>query len=131
MILTKVYVAMMLVLGGTGCYRLRHTSMNGSAATRSDAQAQTAVKSLTAARCDHEVRCGEVGRGEKYMSYESCEEHIRDDWGDELRPYECARGVNASRLTTCTNAMRSESCGTVLKALGEYESCGSSAICLD
>jgi len=132
MISTKPFaVALLLTPTALACNHTQHGRMKGSAEARAESETHSAVKSIAAARCDREVRCGHVGQGEKYDSYSTCQENVRGDWGSELNAYECPRGVSESKLGKCLDSVRDEECGKAIQALSTYVTCRSSDICLD
>jgi hypothetical protein len=90
---------------------------------------ETAVSSITRARCDRETRCNNVGSGKKFESHDDCVTKTRASWRDDLNTIECPRGVVENNLSSCIEQIRNESCGNPLDSLGRALACRAVDLC--
>jgi hypothetical protein len=100
--------------------------------TKNDGRAranESAVASITEARCDRETRCNNVGAGKKFESRSDCLSKTRASWRDDLNALECPGGVVENQLTSCLSQIRSESCGNPLDTLGRALACRAVDLC--
>jgi len=93
------------------------------------AQNQSAVESITAARCDREQRCNQIGSGKKYESRSSCVASVRADWQGELSSLECPRGIEQGKLDTCIDKLRTDGCANPVESLGRVAACRQAELC--
>jgi hypothetical protein len=93
------------------------------------AENQSAVQSITAARCDREQRCNQIGSGKKYDSRSSCVASVRADWQGELSSLECPRGVEQGKLDTCIDKLRTDGCANPVETLGTFAACRQAELC--
>jgi hypothetical protein len=120
-------------LATLGCNRAARPSSNDPSSVR-DADSRTnrtAVRSIAAARCEREERCGNIGVDAKFASQDACLERVRADWADELSARECPAGVRDGELKECIEDIRGEDCGSPLDSLQRMFSCGAAEICAD
>jgi hypothetical protein len=90
---------------------------------------ESAVFTITQARCDHEARCSNVGSGKKYESLSDCMTKTRADWRDDLNARECPRGVVWTQLSTCVDQIRAESCANPVEKLESVLACRTVDLC--
>jgi len=97
--------------------------------TATTAQNDSAVSSITQARCDREARCNNVGGGKKFQSREDCVTKTRADWRDDLNARECPHGIVSSQLATCVTQIKDESCNNPAKKLESVLACRTVDLC--
>ncbi len=90
----------------------------------------SSVSKIAGARCDREVRCGNVGPNEKYPSREDCISKTQVEKQSDINTSECTLGVSQRGLTECLKAVRDEDCGNPLDALTRLNACRSGNVCL-
>jgi hypothetical protein len=90
---------------------------------------RSAVESITAARCDWEQRCNNVGSGKKYASRGQCVNRVHSDWQSDLNTLECPKGVVQAKLDRCLSTIRGEGCANPLESLGRLVACRQIEIC--
>lgn len=93
-----------------------------------------AVDAITNARCDHELKCGNIAATEDFQSRDHCLQVMRADANDELSGSECRNGVAQRDLQECLNEIANEDCGgvaSVLDNVDTFMSCRSGSLCLD
>lgn len=88
-----------------------------------------AVESITAARCDREQRCNNIGSGKKYDSRDSCVTNVRADWQGELSSLECPRGIEQTKLDACLDRLRTDGCANPVETLGRVAACRHAELC--
>jgi hypothetical protein len=99
------------------------------AAPEATAQNRSAVDSITAARCDREQRCNNIGTGKKFESRSSCVTNVRSDWQGELSSLECPRGIEHEKLETCLERLRTDGCANPVETLGRVAACRQAELC--
>lgn len=105
----------------------RHDQNQVSPAT----ETHSAARDITAARCDREARCDNIGPDRDYASAQACEDQVRGQWSNDLNQYECPNGIVQSQLDECLTAIRNEDCSSVLDTVGRWSQCMASQICAD
>ncbi len=85
---------------------------------------------IAEARCDLEMRCGNVGAGKQYMDRGACLAQIKQDWKDELNFKDCPAGLNNEELSECLGEIRNTQCGNPLDTLERVVECRSKSLCL-
>jgi hypothetical protein len=108
---------------------LERTDPARPATAAGTAQNESAVSSITMARCDREARCNNVGGGKKYLSREDCVTKTRADWRDDLNARECPNGVVSTQLTSCVNQIKEESCNNPVEKLESVLACRTVDLC--
>lgn len=88
------------------------------------------VGKLSAARCDREQTCNNVGTGQKYVSRDVCMDQMRGSLANDLNSYECPRGIDETQLDKCMNSIRSEECSHPLDTISRMEKCRTGALCM-
>lgn len=88
-----------------------------------------AVKDITSARCEREMRCGNVGADDKYESRSACITEIGKDWRDDLSFEDCPGGVSTKELEECLSEVRNEDCNNPFDKLSRLAACRESDLC--
>jgi hypothetical protein len=101
----------------------------GRTQVASTSQNRAAVESITAARCDREQRCNNIGSGKKYESRPTCVTNVRSDWQGELTALECPNGIEQQRLDTCLDRLRTDGCANPVETLGRVAACRQAELC--
>jgi hypothetical protein len=92
-------------------------------------ESRKAVDSITAARCDREQRCNNVGSGKKYETRDACVTKVQSDWQAELNAFECPQGIVQPELDECLDEIRTEGCANPFEALSRVAACRQGEIC--
>ena len=87
------------------------------------------VQQITAARCEREQKCGNVGPGEDYTSASVCQQKVGAEWANELNAYDCPGGIVTKELQECLEEIKNEDCGSPFETLGRIVACRSSDLC--
>ncbi len=88
------------------------------------------VDKLSAARCDREQSCSNVGAGQKYASRTVCMDQMRGGLANDLNAYECPRGIDEAQLGDCVTAIRAEECSHPFDTISRMEKCRTGALCM-
>ena len=89
-----------------------------------------AVQRISAARCDRETACNNVGADKHFVDHDSCLRAIRSKLGTDLEPSACPRGIDAEATDRCMEAIRTESCNNPVDTLSRLAACRTSDLCL-
>jgi hypothetical protein len=89
------------------------------------------VSDISSARCEREVRCGNVGPGEDYESSEQCVSQLNADGYSELSAEACPSGLDQPQISKCLSAIRAEECNSPMDSLERLVDCRSAALCRD
>jgi hypothetical protein len=89
-----------------------------------------AIGRLARARCDRESACNRVGNGRAWGSQEACVADHRDRAREDVASLGCRRGVDATQLATCLNALRLQVCSESRQDLDVVPECRTSALCV-
>jgi hypothetical protein len=95
-----------------------------------DQRFKPTLAKIAAARCDREMRCGNVGPNEKYPSREACVTKNEADKRGDINASECTLGVSQTGLLDCLRAIRDEDCGNPLDTVARLNACRSGNVCL-
>jgi len=88
------------------------------------------VDRLTAARCDREQACNNIGDGKKYSSRHVCMDQVHGSIANDVNSYECPSGLDDSAVNQCLNATTNEECGVhPMEALSRLDKCRSGSMC--
>jgi hypothetical protein len=90
---------------------------------------EKAVERISAARCDREMRCGNVGAGKSYVSPEGCTTEVKGKTMNDLTTSACPRGIDEMQLDKCLADIKGERCENVLDALSRLANCRTGALC--
>ncbi len=88
------------------------------------------VDRLTAARCDQEEGCKNIGPGAKFASRAVCTDQIHGSIANDLNGYNCPRGLDSEGVDRCLAAMKSEECSHPFDTLTRYDKCRTGAMCM-
>jgi hypothetical protein len=88
------------------------------------------VDRLTAARCDQEQGCNNIGPGAKYASRSVCMEQVHGSIANDLNAYNCPRGLDSAGVDRCMSAIKSEECSHPFDTLTRYDKCRTGALCM-
>ena len=88
-----------------------------------------AVSRITAAECDHEVQCNNVGQNKAYKTLDDCIAKTQREKRKGINDKVCTGGINQGNLNGCVQALRSEECGNPISALSRLEACKTDSIC--
>jgi hypothetical protein len=88
-----------------------------------------ALNDIAATRCERENRCGNVGQGKRYESVQTCRTVVRNDFARDLNAADCPAGIDRGELSECVQAVREESCGNPIEAIGRITACRTSDMC--
>jgi membrane protease subunit (stomatin/prohibitin family) len=122
--------AVLLACGGANSDTSMNANSGESRAGVTSAQSDQAVNELSAARCEREQACNNVGGGAKYASMDVCMNQMRGSLANELNAYNCPRGIDQSRIERCMAAIRNEECGHPLDMVTRIDKCRTGALCL-
>ena len=92
---------------------------------------ETAIQRITAARCDREVSCNNIGSGKAYNTREACANELGHDKRADLRAEECPRGISEPDLNDCLTDIKSEKCGNPLDSISRLAACRKGKLCLE
>jgi hypothetical protein len=98
-----------LVLLLAGCSKAQDRPAEGVTRLQKD-PVEDAAWFTAYARCDREQRCGAVGPGRAYGSFDGCSDELAIEQRALLRGVECPRGTLAAPLEACARAMRLREC---------------------
>ena len=108
----------------------------GEQARNDDAQPSTRAERVDAAArssCDRHEVCGNIGDGERYGTYDECEEEL-GDWYAGLWPQSrCGDdGFDDSRYAQCRSTAAQAPCDAAIVELVTYlDDCRAGTVCLD
>ncbi len=89
-----------------------------------------AVERIVAARCARETACNNVGSDKHFTNHDVCAKELRSKIGDDLKPGECPRGIDAKELDECMDSIRAESCNNPIDTISRLAACRASDMCL-
>ncbi len=89
-----------------------------------------AIERIVIARCARETACNNVGPDKHFVDHELCARQLHAKVGDDLRPAECPRGIDADALDKCMDAIRTESCNNPIETIQRLAACRTSDMCL-
>jgi hypothetical protein len=92
-----------------GCPSAPHGSLEAATRMQKD-PVDDAIWFTAYARCDREQRCGAVGPGKPYGSFDGCSDELAIEQRALLRGVECPRATLAAPLEACARAMRLRAC---------------------
>ena len=90
----------------------------------------SALASIATARCDREVRCGNVGVREKFRTRATCVAEMKRDRRDDLNSDVCTGGIREKELNDCLTSIRDEDCGNPLDSIARLNACRTSNFCV-
>jgi hypothetical protein len=84
---------------------------------------------IATARCEREVRCGDVGPGLRYETREQCFNTLRVVETSDLAPARCPQGVTREGVDRCLADVRGQRCDNIMENLDWANDCTRSALC--
>lgn len=91
---------------------------------------ESAIDRIVAARCAREVTCSNLGPDKRYGTGDGCVREVRMKLNDEMKPNDCARGIDARELDECLDAIRNESCTNAIETMARLAQCRAGELCL-
>jgi len=88
-----------------------------------------ALDKIVDARCDREMRCGNVGADKKFSDRASCNSQVKKDFASGINAEDCPAGVDAKELDECLSDARKEDCNNPFDTIGRVAACRTSDIC--
>jgi hypothetical protein len=95
-----------------------------------DQRFRTTVAKVARAKCDREMRCGNVGPTEKFPTRSDCVSKSEADSRGDLNADDCLLGVSQTGFLACLKAIREDDCGNALEAMARLDACRSDNVCL-
>jgi hypothetical protein len=89
-----------------------------------------AIERIVAARCARESSCNNVGADKHFVNHDLCARELRSRIGDDLKPSECPRGIDAAAVEKCMESIRNESCNNPIDTISRLAACRTSDMCL-
>ncbi|WP_394844154.1 DUF6184 family natural product biosynthesis lipoprotein [Pendulispora brunnea] len=90
---------------------------------------EAAIENITAARCDRELSCNNIGAGKDYDSFAACTRELHHNARASFNAQECPHGIDDRNLTNCLSDIRNERCGNPLDTLERVTSCRKGKLC--
>lgn len=81
----------------------------------------SAIDRISAARCQREAACNNVGADKAYASQDVCMNQLRGQARDELKGDQCKQGVDPKDLDECVSEIQKASCGSTLAQIDDCE----------
>jgi hypothetical protein len=88
------------------------------------------VEQVSAARCDREQSCNNIGGGQKYVSRNVCMDQMRGSIANDLNTYNCPRGIDRDEVEHCMLAIKNEECSHPLDTITRIQKCRTGALCM-
>jgi len=92
-------------------------------------ETEPAIKSLAAARCEHENKCGEIGAGRRYENRAACESAISSETYKDVEYVGCTAGIDREKFQICLNEAGDEGCDSALDTLQRIMACSARPLC--
>jgi hypothetical protein len=90
----------------------------------------SATDRIVAARCARELTCSRVGPDRHFPTTDTCVVEVRKRTRRDLESAPCERGIDATGLDKCLDAIRNESCENGIETLGRMVSCRTGDLCV-
>lgn len=88
-----------------------------------------AIDKLAEARCDRELKCGNVGADKKFADRMACTAAVKKSFADELNAEDCPAGIDSKELNECLHEARNEDCKNPFDKIGRLAACRTSDMC--
>src|SRR3990167_3906240 len=85
-----------------------------------------ALDKIVAARCDREMRCGNVGADKKFSDHNACNSEVKKQFADGINSEDCPAGVDSKELEECLTDARKEDCNNTFDTIGRVAACRTS-----
>lgn len=79
--------------------------------------------------CDYENKCGDIGSGQTYASYDDCLTRQRSDFLNYWPTSQCDGKVNGTALDTCYTAIQNTQCNNFIDQLATLSKCTAGDVC--
>ena len=79
--------------------------------------------------CNYYSRCGEIGAGQKYASFDECLVDERSNFQDYWPTSACDGKINGDALNVCYTAIDNTQCSNFIDQLATLTKCGSGSVC--
>jgi hypothetical protein len=89
----------------------------------------TLVETLSAARCQRELRCGKVGEDKEHPSLTACRASIATTWTHELNRYRCESEIDRAALSACMQDVQKVDCAKPFESLKSIATCKLGTLC--
>ncbi len=89
----------------------------------------TALDQIVNARCDREMKCGNIGADKKFSDRNACVTEVKKDFSDDINADDCPAGVDKKELSECLTEARNEDCANPFDTIGRVAACRTSDIC--
>jgi hypothetical protein len=123
------WVRAVLLVALGACHSAR-SSTTTTTSSRSVSTDETLVR-MAKARCEREMLCDHVGRGQVFSDPGACERDLRARANAELLARECPRGIREGHLEDCLSEVRHEACGNPLHTAERIDMCAARMLCVD
>lgn len=88
-----------------------------------------ALDQIVGARCDREMKCGNIGGDKKFADRNACMTEVKKEFSDDINADECPAGVDSKELSECLTEARNEDCANPFDTIGRVAACRTSDIC--
>jgi hypothetical protein len=89
----------------------------------------SAIDKIADARCDREMKCGNVASGKKWADRNACVADMKKSLSDELNANDCPAGIDTKELNECLHEARNEDCKNPFDKIGRVAACRTSDMC--
>jgi len=89
-----------------------------------------AVIKIAAAQCNREVRCKDLGPGEKYASRNECVAAVESERRNQINEANCPRPISAEAMKNCLQALDDDDCESAMAAAARNNACQLSNLCV-
>jgi hypothetical protein len=100
-----------------------------TAATQNAPASQRAIDAITAARCQREARCDNIGANRHYVNRTGCMTQLRGEEMNQLTTSACPNGIDNAQLDRCLADIRGEHCENALDTIERISTCSTGALC--
>lgn len=125
--ISRVLSALLAALFACACAPL--ADRRPETASERDRSVHNAVLDITAARCDLEERCANVGPRGRFESRSACESKMQGETQVALNTADCPLGVERRKLKACVSSILAQDCGDIFDALNRWNDCRDGQIC--
>jgi hypothetical protein len=87
------------------------------------------VDGATTRSCDWYKKCGRIGSGETYSSYDDCLTDQRASWLKTFPTDKCEGRIDDAAQTACYHAIEDQSCSDILDYVNLFSKCNSDEVC--
>lgn len=80
-------------------------------------------------QCRYEDKCGNIGGGQTYASFQECLTDKRADWLSLYPTDRCEGKINGQSLDVCFKAIENTRCNDLIDQIATLNKCGSNSVC--